>query len=55
MDAIMTKFLHQDRYAKRQKDRRGQVQVKVWVLAEHRDELMAMAKLFRNPRYVKAG
>jgi hypothetical protein len=53
MDAIMTNYLHQKRYATRQKDRRGQVQVKVWVLEEHRDELMAMAKKFRNPRYVK--
>ena len=35
----MTNYLHQKRYATRQKDRRGQVQVKVWVPEEHRDEL----------------
>jgi len=47
----MANYLHQERYAKRQKDRRGQVQVKVWVLEEHRDELKAKAKKLRNPRY----
>ena len=48
----MTKFLHQKRYAERQTERRGQVQVKVWVLEEHREELKATAKKLRNPRYV---
>lgn len=47
----MTKFLHQERYIKRQTERRGQVQVKVWVLEAHRDELKVFAKKLRNPRY----
>lgn len=50
----MTKFVHQKRYSERQKSRRGQVQVKVWVLEEHRDALLAHAKKMRNPRYVPA-
>ena len=48
----MTKFIHQKRYAERQKDRRKQVQVKVWVMEEHREELLSHAKKLRNPRYV---
>ena len=47
----MTNYLHQERYATRQKVRRNQVQVKVWVLEEHREALLAHAKLLRNPRY----
>lgn len=47
----MNKFVHQERYAKRQTERRGQVQVKVWVLEQHRDELKEVAKKLRNPRY----
>lgn len=47
----MSKFAHQERYAKRQIERRGQVQVKVWVLEANRDALKKHAKLLRNPRY----
>jgi|DEB0MinimDraft_6_1074348.scaffolds.fasta_scaffold187051_2 hypothetical protein len=51
-ESKMTKFIHQKRYAERQKDRRKQVQVKVWVMEEHREELLSHAKKLRNPRYV---
>ena len=47
----MTNYLHQERYAIRQKDRRKQVQVKVWVLEDNRDDLLDHAKKLRNPRY----
>ena len=46
----MNKFIHQDRYAARQKAKKGHVQVKVWVPEDNRAELIAFAATLRNPR-----
>jgi hypothetical protein len=47
----MDKFRHQKKYAERQKTKKNQIQVKVWVPEEHRDTLLSFAKKLRNPRF----
>ena len=48
----MTKFIHQKRYADRQKNRKGHTQVKVWVPEDKRDELLDFAKKLRREVHV---
>lgn len=44
----MKRHTHQERYVNRQKSKRGLVQVAVWVPADDRDKLLAVAKHLRN-------
>jgi hypothetical protein len=46
----MTKFIHQKRYADRQKNRKGHIQVKVWVPEDTRDDLIAYAENLRKAK-----
>tara|TARA_R110000868_G_scaffold124459_2_gene329099 strand:+ start:4285 stop:4605 length:321 start_codon:yes stop_codon:yes gene_type:complete len=45
---IMNKFIHQQRYAERQKTRKGHAQVKVWVPEDKREELLSFANSLRK-------